>query len=72
MKLFYGSLNIFASFKIPFKIIQNINKTCDNYHGTVASVVIKAIVSGTNEDTLMKATHPMIMLGQFGACTKLV
>ena len=40
--------------------------------GTVASVVIQAIGSGTNEETLMKATHPMIRLGQFGACTKLV
>ncbi len=40
--------------------------------GTVASVVIQAIESGTNEKTLMKATHPMIRLGQFGACTKLV
>jgi len=25
-----------------------------------------------NGETLMKATHPMIRLGQFGACTKLV
>ncbi len=40
--------------------------------GTVASVVIQAIGSGTNEETLMKATHPMIWLGQFGTCTKLV
>jgi len=28
--------------------------------GTVASVVIQAIGSGTNEETLMKATHLMI------------
>ncbi len=35
--------------------------------GTVASVVIQAIGSGTNEETLMKATHPMIRIGQFGA-----
>jgi len=40
--------------------------------GTVASVVIQAIGSLTNEETLMKATHPMIRLGQFGACTKVV
>jgi len=40
--------------------------------GTVASVVIQVIGSGTNEETLMKATHPMIRLGQFGACIKLV
>ena len=40
--------------------------------GTIASVVIQAIGSGTNEKTLMKATHPLIRLGQFGACTKLV
>jgi len=36
------------------------------YRGTAASVVIQAIGSGTNEETLMKATHPMIKLGQFG------
>jgi len=36
------------------------------HRGTVASVVIQAIGSGTNEETLMKATHPMIRLGQFG------
>jgi len=40
--------------------------------GTVASVVIQAIGSGTHEETLMKATHPIFRLGQFGACTKLV
>jgi len=40
--------------------------------GTVASVVIQEIGSRTNEETLMKAAHPMIRLGQFGACTKLV
>jgi hypothetical protein len=40
------------------------------YRGTVASVVIQAIGSGTNEETLMKATQPMIKLGQFGTCTK--
>jgi len=40
--------------------------------GTVASVVIQAIGSGTNEETLMKATHPMIRLDQFGACIKLI
>jgi hypothetical protein len=28
--------------------------------GTVASAVIQAIGSGINEETLMKATHPMI------------
>jgi len=39
--------------------------------GTIASVVIQAIGSGTNEETLLKATHPMIRFGQFGACTKL-
>jgi len=38
-----------------------------SYRGTVASVVIQAIGSGANEETLMKATHPMIRLGQFGA-----
>jgi len=42
------------------------------HRGTVASVVIQAIGSMTNEENLMKATHPMIRLGQFGACTKLV
>jgi len=44
----------------------------ENDCGTIASVVIQAIGSSTNEETLMKATHPMIRLGQFGACTKLV
>jgi hypothetical protein len=42
------------------------------YRDTIASVVIQAIGSGMNEETLMKATHPMIRLGQFGICTKLV
>ena len=42
-------------------------------HGlATALVVIQAIGSGMNEETLMKATHPMIRLGQFGICTKLV
>jgi hypothetical protein len=49
-------------------IAKNVIK--DN--GTVASVVIQAIGSGTIEETLMKATHPMNRLGQFGTCTKLV
>jgi len=43
---------------------------------TVASVLmlIQAIGSRTrtSKETLMKATHPMIRLGQFGTCTKLV
>jgi hypothetical protein len=42
------------------------------YCDTVASVVIQAIGRGKNEEALMKATHPMIRLGQFGAYTKLV
>jgi hypothetical protein len=42
------------------------------YRGTIASIVVQAIGSRTNEETLMKATHPMIRFGQFGACTKLV
>jgi len=41
-------------------------------HDTVASVVIQAIGSRTSEKPLKKAIHPMIRLGQFGACTKLV
>ena len=48
------------------------NKHIIKNHDTIASVVIQAIGSGTNEETLMLATHPMIRLGQFGACTKLV
>jgi len=48
------------------------NKDQLSHRDTVASVVIQAIGSGTNEETLMKATHPMIRLGQFGTCTKLV
>ena len=47
-------------------------KEASTDRGTIASAVIQAIGSGTNEETLMKATHPMIRLGQFGACTKLV
>ncbi len=50
--------------------LQGKKHTTTNRRGTVASVVMQAIGSGTNEET--KATHPMIMLGQFGACTKLV
>jgi len=42
------------------------------YRGTIASVEIQAIGSGTNDETLMKATHPMVRLGQFGACIKLI
>ncbi len=40
--------------------------------GSIASAVIQAIGSGMNEETLMKATHPMIRNGQFGICIKLV
>jgi len=50
----------------PNVIREKLNKT---HRGTIASVVIQAIGSGTNEETLMKATHPMIRLGQFGTCT---
>ncbi len=40
--------------------------------GTVASAVIQVIGNGMNEETLMKATNPMIRKGQFGICIKLV
>jgi len=43
-----------------------------DYRDSVASVVIQGIGSSMNEETLMKATHTMIRLGQFGICTKLV
>ena len=53
-------------------VIQYGKNMINKNRGTVASVVIQAIGSGMNEETLMKATHPMIRLGQFGVCTKLV
>ncbi len=45
------------------------DKTFPLNRGTVTIVVIKVIGSRTNEETLMKATHTMIRLGQFGAST---
>ena len=61
-------LEIFTCY--TFKKLQKKGKNynCD----TVASVVIQTIGSGINEETLMKTTHPMIRLGLFGICTKLV
>jgi hypothetical protein len=60
-----STLLVFSDFYskiIKYKL--NINhlsiKKDYNYRGTVASAVIQAIRNGMNEETLMKATHPMI------------
>jgi hypothetical protein len=58
--------------KLRSQLNQLVKLPLIDYRSTIASVVIQAIGSGTNEETLMKATHPVIRLGQFGACTKLV
>jgi hypothetical protein len=51
--------------------LKNYMKAYHQNRGTIASAVIQAIGGGMNEETLMKATHPMIRKGEFGIFIKL-